>query len=224
MPPRIIAHRGASGHALENSPSAFSRAVALGADGVELDIHATTDGALLVHHDPQVRGIGIIGELPASAFREYRLPNGEPLPALADALALLPGLEVWVEVKTLPAAWDERLLAVLDTGPSPERCGVHAFDHRIIARLGERRPQLRRGVLMASYLLDTTQVLRATGADTLWMEAHLIDEELVRDVHADGFQVIAWTADEAREIHRLSALGVDAICGNYPDRIRAALG
>jgi glycerophosphoryl diester phosphodiesterase len=224
MPPRVIAHRGASGHAHENSPSAFRQAVALGADGAELDVHATSDGTLLVHHDPKVRGIGIIGELPVTAFQEYRLPNGEPIPTLEEALALLPGLEVWVEIKTLPSALDDRLLAALDAGPSPERYGVHAFDHRIVARLGERRPELRRGVLMASYLLDMAPVLRAAGADTLWMETHLIDAELVNDLHADGFQVIAWTADEPREVRRLAALEVDAICGNYPDRIRTALG
>jgi glycerophosphoryl diester phosphodiesterase len=223
VPPRIIAHRGASGHACENSPSAFRRAVELGADGVELDVHATSDGALLVHHDPEVASIGTIGQLPAGAFHEYRLPNGESIPTLGEALELLPGLEVWVELKTLPARWDGRLLAVLDAGPCPWRYGVHAFDHRIIARLGEHRPELRRGVLMASYLLDNSPVLRAAGADTLWMEAHLIDAELVHALHEDGFEIIAWTADEAREIHRLSGLGVDAICGNYPDRIRAAL-
>jgi glycerophosphoryl diester phosphodiesterase len=222
--PRIIAHRGASGHAYENSLSAFRRAVELNADGVELDIHASSDGALLVHHDPHVSDIGSIGQLPASAFREYRLPNGEPIPTLTEALAQLPGLEVWVEVKTLPPGCDEGLLTVLDNGPSPGLYGVHSFDHRIIARLGERRPQLRRGVLMASYLLDTSWALRAAGADTLWMETHLIDDELVRDLHADGFELVAWTADEAPEVRRLSALGVDAVCGNYPDRIRAALG
>ena len=54
MPPRVIAHRGASGHAYQNSATAFRQAVALRADGVELDIHATSDGALLVHHDVEV--------------------------------------------------------------------------------------------------------------------------------------------------------------------------
>lgn len=224
MPTRVIAHRGASGHCHENSPSAFRQAVLLGADGVELDLHATRDGTLLVHHDPEIRGVGIIGELLAEAIAQYRLPNGEAIPTLAQALQLLAGLEVWVEVKTLPPAFDDTLLATLDAGPTPARYAVHAFDHRIIARLGERRPALRRGVLMASYLLDTAMVLRATGADTLWMEAHLIDAELVADLHADRFEIIAWTANDPREIRRLAALEVDGICGNYPDRIRQNLG
>jgi glycerophosphoryl diester phosphodiesterase len=222
--PQVIAHRGASGHEYENSPTAFRRAAALGADGVELDIHTTTDGCFLVHHDAHVRGVGIIGELTAAAFANYRLPNGEAIPTLADALRLLEGLDVWVEVKTLPASADEGLLQTLDGGPTPGRYAVHGFDHRIVARLGDRRPELRRGALLASYLLDTLPVLHGTGADTLWMESQLIDQVLVTDLHTDGLRIIAWTANDERDIRRLIELGVDGICGNYPERIRAAVG
>lgn len=223
MRPSVIAHRGASGHAHENSPSAFRLAIELGADGVELDVHATADGELLVHHDPEVRGLGRISTLPRPAFLGYRLPNGEPIPTLAEALALCAGLAVWVEVKTLPPDCDSVLLQALDAGPSPERYAVHGFDHRIVERLGERRPGLRRGVLLASYLLDTLPVLQTAGADTLWMETHLIDQALVDLVHSAGGKVISWTANDETEIRRLLRLGVDGICGNYPDRIRSVL-
>lgn len=221
--PRVIAHRGASGHLRENSLAAFRKAVELGSDGVELDIHATSDGALLVHHDPQVQGIGVIGELPHGAFTEYRLSNGEPIPTLPQALALLDGQDVWIEVKTMPHQWDPHLFTCLDGAPARACCGVHSFDHRIIARLGEQRPTLRRGVLLSSYLMDNSHILHGVGADTLWMEASLVDAELVADLHDDGRDVIAWTANEYREIQRLIDLGVDGICGNYPDRIRSLL-
>ena len=220
----VIAHRGDSGHAWENSPSAFRQAVALRADAVELDIHTTTDGIFLVHHDAQVPGVGCIGELPHAAFSDHRLPNGEAIPTLPEALDLLHGLDVWVEVKTLPAERDGEFLRVLDRGPAPDRYAVHGFDHRIVARLGDRRPELRRGLLLASYLLDTLPVLHGAGADTLWMETHLIDVALVTRLHDDGLRIIAWTANDEQEIRRLIALGVDGICGNFADRIRAALG
>ncbi len=221
--PLVIAHRGASGDAYENSAAAFRRAVELRADGVELDIHATQDGHLLVHHDPEVKGLGSIAALPAASLARHHLPNGEPIPTLTEALSILTGLDVWIEVKTLPPTCDERLFETLDQGPTPDRYGVHAFDHRIIDRLGNRRPDMRRGVLLASYLLDNLSVLRAVGADTLWMETHLIDEALVEELHCDGRRIIAWTANDDIEVRRLGRLGVDGICGNYPDRIRAAL-
>lgn len=219
MRPVVIAHRGASGHAHENSATAFRRAVELGAEAVELDIHATRDGILLVHHDAEVRGLGAIPERVAADFADYRLPDGHPIPTLGEALALCNGLDVWVEAKTLPPAADRELFVTLDAGPTPLRYAVHSFDHRIIDRLGDARPELRRGVLLASYLLDTLPILRGVGADTLWMETHLIDADLVRLLHDDGARVIAWTANEPKEIARLVALGVDGICGNYPDRI-----
>lgn len=223
MAPRVIAHRGASGYERENSLAAFRKAVELGSDGVELDIHSTTDGALLVHHDPLVPGIGLIGQHPHAAFGEYRLTNGEPIPTLSQTLELLDGLDVWVELKTLAGEWDGNLFSALDAAPANACCGVHSFDHRIIFRLGEQRPTLRRGLLLSSYLLDNSHILMAAGADTLWMEASLVDADLVADLHEDGRDVIAWTANEAAEIRRLIDLGVDGICGNYPDRIRQLL-
>lgn len=221
--PRIIAHRGASGVAHENSRAAFTKARELGANAVELDVHATADGVMLVHHDETVSGVGRIPELPAAAFAAHKLPNGETIPTLEEALRLLDGLEVWVEVKTLPERFYARFLALLAEGPTPTGYAVHSFDHRIIARLGEAQPDIRRGVLLASYLVNTPAALNAAGADTLWMETHLIDQALVDLLHEDEFRIIAWTANEPREIERLIALGVDGICGNYPDRIRAAL-
>jgi glycerophosphoryl diester phosphodiesterase len=223
VPPSVIAHRGASGHAYQNSPSAFAKCLALGADGVELDIHATADGTLLVHHDAAVAGVGLIADHPAVAFADARLPNGEPIPTLPQVLTAVRGLDVWVEVKTLPSTWDTELLRTLENGPTPTRYAVHAFDHRIIARLGERRPSLRRGILLASYLVDVGAALGAAGADTLWMETERIDDALVQALHEDGYAVIAWTANTEAEIRRLRGLGVDGICGNYPDQIRTLL-
>jgi len=221
--PLVIAHRGASGSAHENSLAAFELAMARGADGVELDVHSTADGVLLVHHDPVVPGVGTIGTLPADAFAAFRLPNGEPIPTLGQVLELLGPFEVWIELKTLAPAWDARLLGVMRAGPSPERYAVHAFDHRIIGRIGAAAPLLRRGVLQASYPVDLLGPMDAVGADTLWEETHLIDAALVTAVHRAGKKVIAWTANDPPEITRLIALGVDGICGNHPERIRELL-
>ena len=221
--PSVIAHRGASGYEYENSRAAFRRAIMLDANGVELDVHATCDGAFVVHHDPEVPGVGPIAKLTQAEARQVRIPNGETLPLLQEVLELVGEHDVWVEVKGLPPAHDCALLAILDAGPAPGRYAVHGFDHRIVRRLGERRPALRRGILLSAYLDDPVAALQAVGATTLWQEWQQVDQELVRRVHEVGARIIAWTVNETGDIERLARLGVDGLCGNYPDRIRVAL-
>ena len=221
--PYVIAHRGASGYEYENSRAAFRRAIMLDADGVELDIHATRDGALVVHHDAETPGFGPIAQLSRAEARQVRIRNGEPLPLLSEVLELVGDREVYVEVKSLPETHDEELLAVLDRGPAPARYSVHSFDHRIVRRLGECRPDLRRGILLSAYLDDPVAAMCRVGAATLWQEWQLVDQELVNRVHDAGFSIIAWTVNEIGDMERMARLGVDGLCGNYPDRIRVAI-
>jgi glycerophosphoryl diester phosphodiesterase len=221
--PSIIAHRGASGYEYENSRAAFRRAVMLDADGVELDVHATRDGAVVVHHDPEIPGFGPIGQLTLAEARQVRLRNGEALPLLNEVLELVGERDVWIEVKTLPEVHDRALLEVIDRGPAPTRYAIHSFDHRIVRRLGTAWPELRRGILLSAYLDDPVAAMRAVGATTLWQEWLQVDQDLVRRVHAAGGTVIAWTVNEIGDLERLARLGVDGLCGNYPDRIRVAL-
>jgi glycerophosphoryl diester phosphodiesterase len=221
--PSVIAHRGASGYEYENSRAAFRRAVMLDADGVELDIHATRDGGIVVHHDAEIPGMGPIAQLSLLEARQVRLRNGETLPVLAEILELMGDRDVWIEVKTLPAVYDAELLAIMDQGPAPERYAVHSFDHRIVYRLGEARPPLKRGILLSAYLRDPVTAMRTAGATVLWQEWQQVDQELVNRVHEAGGAVIAWTVNELGDLDRMTRLGVDGLCGNYPDRIRVAI-
>ena len=195
----------------------------LDADGVELDVHATKDGALVVHHDGEVPGFGAIGQLSLHEARQVRLRNGESLPLLGEVLELVGERDVWIEVKTLPETHDARLFEAIDRGPAAGRYAVHSFDHRIVRRLGEARPSLRRGILLSAYLDDPVAAMRAVGATTLWQEWQQVDQALVNHVHAAGGTLIAWTVNEIGDLERLTRLGVDGLCGNYPDRIRVAI-
>lgn len=195
----------------------------LDADGVELDVHATRDGTIVVHHDPELPGVGPIAQLTTEEARQVRIRNGETLPLLQEVLELIGDHDVWVEVKSLPSDHDQALLAVLDAGPAPGRYAVHSFDHRIVRRLGEARPDLARGILLSAYLNETVAAMRAVGATTLWQEWQLVDEALVKAVHAAGCHIHAWTVNEVGDLEHLVRLGVDGLCGNYPDRIRVAI-
>jgi len=216
----VIAHRGASGAELENSLAAFRAAAPHGADAVELDVHATADGELIVHHDGTVGGLHI-PKARARDIAEVRLPNGEPVPTLSQVLAAIgPALRVFVEVKTLDPRWDDVLLETLDAGPNPAGYAVHSFATHIIRRLADKRPALPRGVFSEAYPRDPRVLLQSVGASVLWQERSVVDEALVRAVHAAGAGVFIWTVDDPVEMARLLAWGVDGICTNFPERGR----
>src|SRR6476620_5161015 len=195
----------------------------LDADWGDPENHVTQDGASCVHHDAELRGVGPIAQLTSAEARQVRIRNGETLPLLQEVLDLVGDHDVWVEVKTLPSAHDEALLSVLDAGPAPHRYAIHSFDHRIVRRLGEQRPSLPRGILLSAYLDDPVGALCAVGATTLWQEWQLVDQELVHAVHSAGSRIVAWTVNEVGDLEHLARLGVDGLCGNYPDRTRVAL-
>lgn len=204
--------------------AAFKAAVDLGADAVELDIHATRDGRIVVHHDERVGGVRI-AEATLDAVRAHPLANGEPVPVLEEVLqAFGPDFKVFVEAKSLAPAHDAALLRVLTGGPAPPNYHVHAFDHRIVRRLLEQCEGLVGGVLSSSYPLNPLIQLEQAGAQELWQRENLVDDQLVAAVHAVGARVIPWTVDAPARIAELIDMGVDGICSNQPDVVRRVLG
>jgi glycerophosphoryl diester phosphodiesterase len=219
----VIAHRGASAYEAENSLAAFRAAIRLGADGVELDVHVTKDGATVVHHDPSA-GSFPIAETRFRELRAHKLPNGETIPLLSDALSTLgTDVEVFVEVKDLPPEHDRSLLDVLDAGPAPNHYHVHSFDHRIVKRLKTDRPSLPCGVLSTSYPVDPLAQMHDAGATELWQVQDMLDSQLIDAVHRAGHRIYTWTVDEPDLMRELIGLGVDAICTNRPDVAREIL-
>lgn len=222
-PPLVIAHRGASGSELENSLAAFRAAAPQGADAVELDVHATADGELIVHHDEAIDGTHI-AHASARVIGAVRLANGEPVPTLPQALAAIPPrLQVFVEVKSLPPRWDDRLFETLDHGPNPAGYAVHSFDHRIVRRLAEKRPGLPRGVLASDYLVRPLNTMQDARASILWQERTVVDEPLVDTLHRASARLFVWTVDQPADLAKFVAWGVDGLCTNFPARARRAV-
>lgn len=236
MPVEIIAHRGSSRDCLENTMESFQRALDQGADAFELDVHATRDGIVVVHHDPDVARydsapqIGpngatnhrlTINAVDYSTLRQLPLRNGEAVPTLDDVLALAGArATVYVEVKGLGIEVQviECLLRHPDT-----RTAVHSFDHRIPFAIGRQQSGIPIGILSASYLLDIPHMIRSANARDLWQQTALIDQSLVDAAHASGARVIAWTENSASHAVELVQMGVDAICTDIPAVIRSRL-
>ena len=204
-----IAHRGAKREFPENTLPAFRRAFELGADAVELDVHATKDGVVVVHHDPTVGRNGVaVRDL---TWLELEQRTGGAVPRLDDVLDAVPAsATAYVEIKALGI--EQQVSETLAS--MPVRCAVHSFDHATIVRMREIAPRVARGVLFDGSLAALNDVLSRSAARDVWPQWKLIDQALVNRVHARGCRVIAWTVNSREEAQRLAAMGVDGICSD----------
>ena len=212
-----IGHRGAKRELPENTLAAFERAFVRGANAIELDVHATADGVLVVHHDPVLghtagpvagRAISSLTDRDVTAVE---LAAGITVPTLASVLAATPpDRRVYVEIKGEKI---EGLVAELVRG-SQRDCAVHSFDHDAIARLREIAPDIPRGILFEDRGVDMEGAVRRTGARDVWPNFRLIDQPMVDRIHALGCRAIAWTVNSAEVAADLMALGVDGLCGD----------
>ena len=219
--PEKISHRGAHQTLPENSIPAFLRAIELGADAIELDVHATRDGTLVVHHDEVVNAPAEprrrIAEISASELKNFKLAHDIEIPTLEEVLSTVGETAfVYIEVK----APDIEPIVTRIIRESNARCAVHSFDHRIVRTVKTLLPAIRTGVLEVSRHIDPAIALQTTGAQDLWQDVAFIDEDLVARAHAINARVIAWTANDADQWETLRRIGVDGIC---TDRI-AELG
>lgn len=180
-------------------------------DGVELDVHSTADGKIVVHHDAELASGGRIAELTMDEVGATRLADGSPIPTLQEALEVLGALKVYIETKGVAPAADAELLAVMRTGPNPTGYQVHAFDHRIVARLSAEARDFRYGVLSSSWPVDPVSPVWSAGAQVLWQHWSMVDRELMDRCNDRGIQVIAWTVP-AGEVERMAVLGVHGVC------------
>ncbi len=181
----------------------------LGADGVELDLHRTADGALVVHHDAALADGRAINGIGVEALRPVRV-RGEPIPLLAEVFeAVGDRVAVHCELKGSDTAPDA--LALIGRHQLSGTT-VHAFDHRLIATARMLAPEVPRGVLEVSYPVEPLAAARAVDARDLWRQWELIDEALIDVAHADGRMVIAWTVNDPVVMTRLANWRVDGLC------------
>lgn len=202
--PLRIAHRGMPRLAPENTLASFRLALEAGADGIELDVHATADGVLVVHHDATIPGGSAINVLSHRELGQLA-PNA---PTLREVCALVAGAaELFVEIK------GDRIehLVAAELATYAGRCAVHSFDHQAIKRLHAQGTSLRLGVLYEG-AEDGLALVDSCGAQDLWPHFPLVSADLVAGVHARRGRIIPWTVNDAGDAARLTALGVDGLC------------
>jgi glycerophosphoryl diester phosphodiesterase len=226
-PPEIVAHRGASAYAPENTLAAYDLALEQGADILELDVRSLADGSLVVAHDPTLeRTHGDARRLDRMGASELAaLPS--PPPEFDTVLARYAGRTgLLVDLKDPAPAMEACVVAALDAHGAGATTAVQSFDHAALRRVKRLAPSL--GVV-ALYSAggprphgDLAAV--ATFASGIGPWQGWVDAPLVAAARARGLRVRPWTVDDPAAITRLAGLGVDGVITNAPDVARAALG
>ena len=230
----ILGHRGARGHAPENTMASFQAALDMGADGIELDVQMTKDGKVVVCHDHSLErtsnGSGWLvehtrEELRALDFGSWFSPQfaGEKIPTLREVLqwAAPTSLIVNVEIKNGPVIYEgieEKVSALIRECRMVERVIVSSFYHPSLLKMKQLDPMIKTGLLYASRPVDPWLQLRVTDTDNLHPLWHYVDAAWASGTRPHGAKIFTWTINELRDWEHIKNMGVDGIMTDYPDR------
>lgn len=230
MNPKIIAHRGSSAHAPENTMAAFQLALDEGADGIELDVMLSKDKQLIVIHDATVdrttNGIGKVAELTLDELKQLDAGGGEAIPTLDEVLMSFGGkFLINIELKNYASVFDSLPIVVAHLVKARNLVDstlISSFNPFNLPRYRRQLPEAALGLLTVPGKANHW-LWRVFRFDAFHPHYHDVDAVLVSAVHARQRQVNVWTVDDPDEIRRLAALGVDSIITNDPVGARKAL-
>lgn len=240
----VVAHRGASGYAPENTMAAFDKAVEMGADAIELDVHRSKDGELVVIHDATVDrttdGTGRVQDLTLEELKSLDAGGwmgwqfaGEKIPTLAEVLDRYSGkIKILIELKTpdMYPGIEEQVADMLRERrldqPQNEEVMIQSFNFDSMKKMKELLPGVPVGVLTSSPNHTTDEWLDefATYADYFNPHYSLVTEDLVTRVRDKGLKIGAWTVRTREAARFLVDMKVDAIITDYPDYVHPKTG
>lgn len=227
--PRLycIGHRGAAGHAPENTLLSMDTALRLGVDAIEIDVQLHPSGELLLLHDLTLdrtsNGRGLFSGLSLDALRKLDAGRGQQIPTLEEALDLI---EARVTLNIELKSWNGTALAVAQVlrehvaaGWPAELFAVSSFHLPELYEFKQAAPEIAIGVLYCGVPLEWAGLAAELDAESLNLSSEFVDERLIADAHARGLKVNVYTVNEPAEIAQLHDIGVDGVFSDYPDRV-----
>lgn len=230
----IIGHRGGSGDLPENTVSAFRKAVDLKLKMIELDVHLTGDGEIVIHHDTDIsRQTGRSGRIGEMSLRELKKldfaaykkdhPRVERIVTLDELFPLLPpGMHVNIEIKNHTWRKSDLVAEVIKRVREAGRertVLVSAYDHVLLKEAHERAPDIKRGVLLYARLIDPLSYIRSLGFPVYSVHpaVELIDKGDIRALRDAGYEVFLYTVNSREEYDFALSSGTSGIITDYPE-------
>ncbi|EGL15638.1 MULTISPECIES: glycerophosphodiester phosphodiesterase [Paenibacillus] len=232
--PMIIAHRGAKGMSPENTLGAFKLGLEQGCEGIELDVHLSADGELIVIHDHTLDRTtdrkGAIAEKTLAEIKEADAGSwyseaykGEKVPTLAEVFDLVPAsVMINIEIKAPGNGMEQKLADFLSERGRIDNVVTSSFDHKSVRRLKLIEPKAKIGLLYANNLLDPTAYARSFDVEVYSLHPHFraIDAEDVAKAVENGLKVYPYTANEVHDFKELNEKGVSGIITDFPGRLK----
>jgi glycerophosphoryl diester phosphodiesterase len=233
----VIGHRGASGHAPENTLAAFRKAVSLGATFIETDLQLSRDAHFVAIHDPTVNrttnGKGAVHDLTLSQLRNLDAGSwfgsefsGERIPTLEEILQFSKKNDVVFYLELKPAgSWggEHALIGALRETGEIARAVVISFDASIVLNLRKIEPTLMTGLLYDGQIEKPAERAVDIGARQLIARGDLVTPALLAQARKNDLQVVCWTVNHPAHMRMLMAAGVAGIMSDYPERLVAAV-
>jgi glycerophosphoryl diester phosphodiesterase len=226
-----IAHRGASGYELENSFAAFDKALELGVDGIETDVHVTKDKKLVLMHDNRIdrtaKGRGKVSRMTLSELKQIKLENGQEIPTLEEFIEKYKGKVklLMLDVKSISAA--PMLVEIINKYKIHNEVLVASFKHPLLIDILIRDSAIQTAIAFNAYkylkylFIKKLFVLPAklVGANIVDIYHRFVDQKVVNRAHRYHLKIYVYAPNKQEDIDELKSYGVDGIISNYPDRV-----
>jgi glycerophosphoryl diester phosphodiesterase len=216
-----IGHRGAKGYEPENTLIAFEKAIDLKVDGVELDVHLSSDGILMVIHDEKIdrttNGKGFVNQITSSELKKYGIPTLTEVLNLANQKCFIN-----IELKGIGTA--KPVVDLITHYISAENWNytdflVSSFDWKMLEEVHLLNPKIRIGVLTEESIEEALAFAKKIKAFSIHPDYRLLIKENVALVQENGFEIYTWTVNSKDDIQKIKSFNVNGIISDFPDRI-----
>ena len=226
-----IAHRGASGYEPENTILAFEKAIELGADMIELDIHLSKDGHLIVIHDERVdrktNGSDFVKDLTLQELKTIDSGKGERIPTLVETIDCVKGkCGLYIELKGDNT--EKPVVELVLSSAMQKSVIIASFDANKVRKVKELAPKLETSVLVSDKDADWVTIAKKAKADCIhfcwerYPSPHkLLTDEVMKLAASNNLKVVIWHEERIEEIQRIIKRDIYGICSNLPDLLEA---
>lgn len=232
---KIFAHRGFSGKYPENTMLAFEKAVEIGVDGIELDVHLTKDNEIVIIHDEDIKrtcdGEGLVKDMTLEELRKFDASATFRgvygfcgIPTLREYFELVKDTDIITNIELKTGVYEyptieKRVIDMVREFGLSDKIIFSSFNHFTVKRCEEIAPEIKRGFLTGDWLYDFGKYTAERKVQCCHPWHVSLSEETVKEMHEAGCEINTWTVNEYDDIRKLSAWGVDSLIGNFPDRM-----